>query len=190
MRDTWVRSLGWEDPLEKGKATHSSIWPGVYSPWGCKALDMKERLSYHVEIIRDLLLLSCSDMCDSWWLSPHVSGTHSSASDAILSLPGHFVPCCHDIWMVLRNLLSSFNRCTILNILLKSFCGTVVRVILCGVILSLHISGTLERSGWHSRQTLSSPRLLNTTITQPRVEPTLTANKLETDREALIQSRP
>ena len=33
MWETWVRSLGWEDPLEKGKATHSSIlawrisWP-------------------------------------------------------------------------------------------------------------------------------------------------------------------
>ena len=25
MRETWVGSLGWEDPLEKGKATHSSI---------------------------------------------------------------------------------------------------------------------------------------------------------------------
>ena len=25
MRETWVRSLGWEDPLEKRKATHSSI---------------------------------------------------------------------------------------------------------------------------------------------------------------------
>ena len=25
MWDTWVRSLGWEDPLEKRKATHSSI---------------------------------------------------------------------------------------------------------------------------------------------------------------------
>ena len=25
MRETWVRSLGWEDPLEKGKATHFSI---------------------------------------------------------------------------------------------------------------------------------------------------------------------
>ena len=25
MRDTQVRSLGWEDPLEKGMATHSSI---------------------------------------------------------------------------------------------------------------------------------------------------------------------
>ena len=25
MRETWVQSLGWEDPLEKGEATHSSI---------------------------------------------------------------------------------------------------------------------------------------------------------------------
>ena len=25
MRETWVQSLGWEDLLEKGKATHSSI---------------------------------------------------------------------------------------------------------------------------------------------------------------------
>ena len=25
MWETWVRSLGWEDPLEKGKATYSSI---------------------------------------------------------------------------------------------------------------------------------------------------------------------
>ena len=25
MLETWVRSLGWEDPLEKGKVTHSSI---------------------------------------------------------------------------------------------------------------------------------------------------------------------
>ena len=25
MQNTWVQSLGWEDPLKKGKATHSSI---------------------------------------------------------------------------------------------------------------------------------------------------------------------
>ena len=25
VQETWVRSLGWEDPLEKGKATHSSV---------------------------------------------------------------------------------------------------------------------------------------------------------------------
>ena len=43
MQDTWVWSLGQEDPLEKGKATHSSMpawripWteePAGYSPWG------------------------------------------------------------------------------------------------------------------------------------------------------------
>ena len=37
MRETWVPSLGWENLLEKGKATHSSIlaWRnhGLYSPW-------------------------------------------------------------------------------------------------------------------------------------------------------------
>ena len=43
MWETWVRSLGWEDPLEEGVATHSSIlawripWteePVGYSPQG------------------------------------------------------------------------------------------------------------------------------------------------------------
>ena len=32
MRETWVGSLDWEDPLEKGKATHSSI-PAWRTPW-------------------------------------------------------------------------------------------------------------------------------------------------------------
>ena len=49
MWETGPRSLGWEDPLEKGKATHSSIlawripWT-VYRRWGCKELDMTEQL--------------------------------------------------------------------------------------------------------------------------------------------------
>ena len=45
MRETWARSLGWEDPLEKGKATTPVFWPGEfhgYSPWGHKELDMTE----------------------------------------------------------------------------------------------------------------------------------------------------
>ena len=44
--ETWVQSLDWEDPLEKGKAAHSSTlaWR-LYSPWGCKELDTAERLS-------------------------------------------------------------------------------------------------------------------------------------------------
>ena len=51
MQGTRVPSLGWEDPLEKEMATHSSTlawkipWmeePGGYSPWGHKELDMTE----------------------------------------------------------------------------------------------------------------------------------------------------
>ena len=50
MWETWVESLGWEDPLEKGKATHSSnlAWrlPWiVYNPWCHKEPDRTERLS-------------------------------------------------------------------------------------------------------------------------------------------------
>ena len=46
MWETWVRFLGWEDPLEKGKASHSSIlaWR-IPSSWGHKELDTTERLS-------------------------------------------------------------------------------------------------------------------------------------------------
>ena len=29
VQDTWVRSLGWEYPPEKGKVTHSSIMPWI-----------------------------------------------------------------------------------------------------------------------------------------------------------------
>ena len=45
MWETWVQSLGWEDPLEKEEATHSSIlaWriPWIedragYSSWDCR----------------------------------------------------------------------------------------------------------------------------------------------------------
>ena len=34
MRETWVQSLGWEDPLQEGMATHSSIlaWRGQEEP--------------------------------------------------------------------------------------------------------------------------------------------------------------
>ena len=45
MRDTRVQSLGWEDSLEKGKATHSSVlaWRILYTiPWGQKESDMTE----------------------------------------------------------------------------------------------------------------------------------------------------
>ena len=57
MQETWVQSLGWEDPLEKGKATHSSILAGEfhgqrsllgYSPWGRKELGTTEQLALSI----------------------------------------------------------------------------------------------------------------------------------------------
>ena len=40
LRETWVRSLGREDPLEKGKAAHSSIraWR---SPWTVQSMGLQ-----------------------------------------------------------------------------------------------------------------------------------------------------
>ena len=42
MQETWVQSLGWEDPLEKEKGTHSSIlaWriPGMGEPGGLPSI--------------------------------------------------------------------------------------------------------------------------------------------------------
>ena len=54
IQETWVQSLGREDPLEKGMAPHSSIlawrtpWteePGGLQSWGCTELDTTERLT-------------------------------------------------------------------------------------------------------------------------------------------------
>ena len=49
MRETWVQSIGWEDPLEKGKATHSSIlaWRIPWTVWGHKESDTTNQLSFH-----------------------------------------------------------------------------------------------------------------------------------------------
>ena len=57
MRETWVQSLGQEDPLEKEMAIHSSVFPGEshgrkslvgYSPRGRKEMDTTERLHFLV----------------------------------------------------------------------------------------------------------------------------------------------
>ena len=62
MQETWVRSLGWEDPPEKGKATHSSIqaWRIPWaSPWGHKESDMTEQLSLHFTSSSRIVLCLC-----------------------------------------------------------------------------------------------------------------------------------
>ena len=49
VREIWAQSLGSEDPLEKRKATHSSIpaWRIPWTiPWGCEESEMTKRLSF------------------------------------------------------------------------------------------------------------------------------------------------
>ena len=67
MQETWFRSLGREDSLEKEMATHSSTlaW-GIpwteelgagYCPWGCKESSKIERLHFHFHEIVKLFKL-------------------------------------------------------------------------------------------------------------------------------------
>ena len=58
-KETWVQSLGGEDPLEEGMATHSNIlvektaWReslAGYSPWGQKESDMNDWAPMHYDL--------------------------------------------------------------------------------------------------------------------------------------------
>ena len=76
MQETQLWSLGQEDPLEKGIATHSSIltwripWTGSlagYSPWGCKEPDTTEQLSMNT-------IYPVAKMGgDGWWVFKSVA---------------------------------------------------------------------------------------------------------------------
>ena len=56
VQETWVHSLGWQDPLERGMATHSGIlawripWTeepgGLYTSWDLKESGMPEQLTH------------------------------------------------------------------------------------------------------------------------------------------------
>ena len=50
MWETWVRSLGWEDPLEKGMATHFSIlaWkiPWTEEPGGLQSMGLQKKVKH------------------------------------------------------------------------------------------------------------------------------------------------
>ena len=54
MWETWVQSLGWEDPLERERLLTPVFWPrefhGLYSPWVCKESDTTEWLSLSLQV--------------------------------------------------------------------------------------------------------------------------------------------
>ena len=54
MQETWLQSLGWEDPWKRERLPTPVFWPGEfhgqrsledYSPRGCKETDVSEQLS-------------------------------------------------------------------------------------------------------------------------------------------------
>ena len=70
MRETWASSLGWEDPLDEGMATHYSIiawnipmdrgaWREGYSPWSHKESDTTKRLliAQHKDICTQIFMI-------------------------------------------------------------------------------------------------------------------------------------
>ena len=66
MWETWVRSLGWEDPLEKGKAAHSSVlaWRIPWT-WGRKEWYTTERFYFH---FGEQIRLNFMEFSPSWYL--------------------------------------------------------------------------------------------------------------------------
>ena len=50
MQETWVQSIGWEDPLENERATYSSIlaWriPWTEDPGGLPSMELQKRMAY------------------------------------------------------------------------------------------------------------------------------------------------
>ena len=83
MKETWVPSLGQEDPLEKGMATHSTIpaWeiPRTevlegYNPWYHKESDMTEQLTFSlftftISLVHVLMFSPFVQPNENWLLS-------------------------------------------------------------------------------------------------------------------------
>ena len=57
MWETWVWSLGWEDPLEKGTATHFNILARSEEPGGLQSMDCKELDMTSVQLLSHVRLL-------------------------------------------------------------------------------------------------------------------------------------
>ena len=94
MWETWVRSLGWEDPLEKGKATHSSIGSRQES-------DMTKLLSLQPWLRLEPLASTLS--CDGEWGFRDHCDVFVRIKQLGFTLPGKFhltLPCAPSDFML------------------------------------------------------------------------------------------
>ena len=92
MQETWVRSLGWDDPLEKGKATHSSILT-----WQIPGLQRIRHNFHFGKGNGNPLQYSCLENPmdgGAWWATDHgVAKSRPRLSD-FSSLPFMLLYCC------------------------------------------------------------------------------------------------
>ena len=74
VHETWVRSLGQEDPLEKGMTTHSSIraWriPGTEEPGGLQSMGLQRVGHDWVTNVFTFSVCACQSQSSSLSLSP------------------------------------------------------------------------------------------------------------------------
>ena len=82
MRETWVRSVGWEDPLEKVKATHSSVlglpwWlrrvknlPALWETW-VRSLGWEDPLEEGMATHSSILAWRIPMARGAWWATVH-----------------------------------------------------------------------------------------------------------------------
>ena len=75
MQETWVRSLGWEDALEKGMATHSSIlaWriPWTEEPGGLQSMGL-HRVRHDSKTNTGVSHVTALEQCGYWLLVFHL----------------------------------------------------------------------------------------------------------------------
>ena len=93
MQDTWVQSVGWEDPLEKGMTTHSSIlaWriPWTEEPGGLQSMG-SQRAGH--DWVTDIymnhrkILLKCGFWFKMWFLSGAWGSAFLTSSQVMLML--------------------------------------------------------------------------------------------------------
>ena len=111
MQVTWAESLCWEDPLEKGMATHSSIlawrtsWsekPDGLQPMGSHDSDMTERLTHQFSSVTQ----SCPTLYDSMDCSMPglLSITNSWSLLKLMSIesvmPSNHLILCHPLFLL------------------------------------------------------------------------------------------
>ena len=106
MQEMWAWPLSREDPLEEEMATHSSVlaWEfqgqrslAGYSPWGCKQLDMTERLSNNNFLDINTLVvgftLSKTSLLNSWKYKLVLISSRISLWDSLSQL-------CATVWTI------------------------------------------------------------------------------------------